>query len=47
MDTETECYIRDKDNIDDFIYEIDSGYGFLNWFIVGVGVIYSGVVGYS
>ena len=25
LDTETECYIRDKDNLDDFIYEIDSG----------------------
>lgn len=26
MDTETECFIRDKDNIDDFLYEIDSGH---------------------
>jgi hypothetical protein len=26
MDTETECFIRDKDNIDDFLYEIDSGF---------------------
>ena len=26
MDTETECFIRDKDNIDDYLYEIDSGY---------------------
>ena len=26
MDTETECFIRDRDNIDDFLYEIDSGY---------------------
>ena len=22
MDTETECFIRDKDNIDDYLYEI-------------------------
>ena len=26
MDTETECFIRDKDNIDDYLYEIDSCY---------------------
>ena len=26
MDTETECFIRDRDNIDDFLYEIDSGF---------------------
>ena len=26
VDTETEFFIRDKDNIDDFLYELDSSY---------------------
>ncbi len=26
MDTETEFYIRDRQNIDDFLYELDSSY---------------------
>lgn len=26
VDTETEFFIRDKDNLDDFLYELDSSY---------------------
>ena len=26
VDTETEFYIRDRDNLDDFLYELDSSY---------------------
>ena len=26
IDTETEFFIRDRDNLDDFLYEIDNSY---------------------